>query len=985
MRLLSLATTCGCSVLLTTLLLPKLAAAHTITVDANAADWSDRTPSGADLGMIARSAAGAGELIWRDAVGDATQGISLAGVETFADMSGFQVTGDATNLYLLVRGLKYQAVSPPQVQIAIDLDQAPSVGNTAFIGSPETSTAAASAWEYLLQTRLRSGTAAPSQTAVLWNTALAQTGTVTVAFDAFGAGMELAVPWSSLGLNGPPTTPVRFTVAVFREDASHNPLEVAALPDALDVLSDYGDPYAVTSPGTASEFPAGNGVVDDYVDVFFDSGGDVRAPVLIDRVLRLSATSGSWVAIKNQLGFGVNLGQFKLGDAGIPDSSEAMYTLGGVALPSASRYVVAANATTFDSALGHLPDAELSEHVAAVPNLSMFTQWAPQALSLAINDEVLLLDGTNTIVDTASWGTSTHFGATAAFATSPGTDVVLVRKSGDTDDCNVDFEADVQCVSACVACTVCAGDACVPQASGTACGDGDACNGVETCDGKGVCANGKALDCDDGNPCTSDECGASTCKHVINVAATCDDNDKCTSQDSCNANGTCQGYAKTCTPPAPTCSDATHSTVSSGGTCQSGACSFVTTVTVCKFGCNAGKGLCEGDPCSGVTCKAPPSQCHQDTGVCSGGACEYSLKKQGAACDDADACTTGDACGLAGACAGVPLLCNKPPSPECHDENTSYSYAASGTCEAGVCDYRQTSQACQDGCADKTGLCAGDKCVGVVCDSPPDACHQDVGDCKAGVCSYELKPVGSSCDDGDGCTAPDSCARSGECLGTDVACNAPPAPHCVDGDTSLSFEANGSCSVAGCDYTPQTTPCASGCDAVTGLCVGDPCAGVACTSPPGSCYLALGSCSAGECSYGPAPVGVACDDGLECTNDDACDGNGECLGNESASCQPGEGGAAATGGAPTTGSGGASEAGAAPESGGAGDAPSVGSGGTKPGATTDGGEPATSDPHVADDAGCGCKLGAARGSSAGSVAGLLLLFGLTLRRRRARV
>ncbi len=58
---------------------------------------------------------------------------------------------------------------------------------------------------------------------------------------------------------------------------------------------------------------------------------------------------------------------------------------------------------------------------------------------------------------------------------------------------------------------------------------------------------------------------------------------------------------------------------------------------------------------------------------------------------------------------------------------------------------------------------------------------------------------------------------------------------------------------------------------------GDPCEGVTCTTPPGPCYVASGSCIAGTCSYAPHAFGVACDDGDACSGGDRCDGAGVCI------------------------------------------------------------------------------------------------------------
>jgi hypothetical protein len=48
----------------------------------------------------------------------------------------------------------------------------------------------------------------------------------------------------------------------------------------------------------------------------------------------------------------------------------------------------------------------------------------------------------------------------------------------------------------------------VPLPVGSACSDGNPCNGNEVCDGAGTCLPGTPPALDDANPCTSDSCDA---------------------------------------------------------------------------------------------------------------------------------------------------------------------------------------------------------------------------------------------------------------------------------------------------------------------------------------------------------------------------------------------------------------------------------------------------------------------------------------------
>ena len=165
-------------------------------------------------------------------------------------------------------------------------------------------------------------------------------------------------------------------------------------------------------------------------------------------------------------------------------------------------------------------------------------------------------------------------------------------------------------------------------------------------------------------------------------------------------------------------------------------------------------------------------------------------------------------------------------------------------------------------------------CEGVVCNQPPGPCHLDEGICSNGVCTYQRKPEGTACDDGDACTADDQCHR-GACLGTSVTCETPPPNECTDAYTMRSYAAEGICTAGSCSYGYQDVNCGDGC--ADGACVGDPCAGVVCDQPPGPCYESEGVCSKGSCSYPPLSDGTACNDGQSCTIDDACQ-SGVCSG-----------------------------------------------------------------------------------------------------------
>lgn len=227
------------------------------------------------------------------------------------------------------------------------------------------------------------------------------------------------------------------------------------------------------------------------------------------------------------------------------------------------------------------------------------------------------------------------------------------------------------------------------------------------------------------------------------------------------------------------------------------------------------------------------------------------------------------------ACAGD--RCVSGPAPSCQDSGTLWDYPVGICTDAGLCEYPLVLVPCEFGC--EQGACNPDPCEGVVCNDPPnDQCFESTGTCSQGVCSYEQFDAGTECDDANHCTVMDSCSSDGQCLGKTLQCEAK-GPECLDEKTSRSYSP-GKCvpSTGECVYEASDRTCDFGCDAVTGLCLGDPCAGVVCDDSPSQCHVAQGTCSGGVCSYALLPKGEPCDDGDPCTKNDACDGTGGCAG-----------------------------------------------------------------------------------------------------------
>ncbi|NPC70084.1 hypothetical protein HPP05_10045 [Corallococcus exiguus] len=276
------------------------------------------------------------------------------------------------------------------------------------------------------------------------------------------------------------------------------------------------------------------------------------------------------------------------------------------------------------------------------------------------------------------------------------------------------------------------------------------------------------------------------------VGASCDDGNACTGADACDGAGVCAGSATRCESPPGQCYE-------SSGTCSNGTCSY--TYKAAGESCDDGDACTLGETCNGtggcmgtpVSCNSPPGPCHETAGTCNAGACAYTPKAAGIACNDGNAGTVNDTCNGAGACTGVPA-CTTPPNA-CLDSPGTYSN--------GACTYptKAAGTLCDDGNActtsdvcDGTGTCGG---TVLSCNTPPGQCYQAAGTCSNGICSYAPKATSTSCDDSDACTTGDVCDSAGTCGGTAMSCSISGARYC-SGNTIRQSSGTGICSGGVC-------------------------------------------------------------------------------------------------------------------------------------------------------------------------------------------
>lgn len=250
-------------------------------------------------------------------------------------------------------------------------------------------------------------------------------------------------------------------------------------------------------------------------------------------------------------------------------------------------------------------------------------------------------------------------------------------------------------------------------------------------------------------------------------------------------------------------------------------------------------------------------------GLCAVGACDAAgscqVQVQDSACDDGVFCNGAELC--APEASGADTRGCLPGVPVAVDDGVA--------CTEDRCDEAQR-QVTHDNSACS---CEGDQdCVGVC----------QIGACLEGLCQFSPQPTGEPCDDGVACTLEDQCDGAGACRGVaqdsacgdDAFCNGaetcqPGAPEaaedgCVPGEAP-TVDDGIACTEDRCDeqldrVVHDDSSCACGQDS--------DCVGV----------CREGACVNGSCQFTLAAPGTACDDGVDCTEDDFCDAQGACGG-----------------------------------------------------------------------------------------------------------
>jgi hypothetical protein len=183
-----------------------------------------------------------------------------------------------------------------------------------------------------------------------------------------------------------------------------------------------------------------------------------------------------------------------------------------------------------------------------------------------------------------------------------------------------------------------------------------------------------------------------------------------------------------------------------------------------------------------------------------------------------------------------------------------------------ACMFQNNADACTDSDPCTTlEACSGGVCTGtqVDCSSFNDSCNSSGCNPATGQCETNPTNNGGACDDGNPCTAGETC-QSGDCQGgSTVDCSL------LDGACHV-----GVCNSGACESQPTNqggacddgNPCTTGETCNAGTCQAG--STLDCSSLNGACQV--GVCNSGQCESQAANQGGACDDGNACTTGPTC-------------------------------------------------------------------------------------------------------------------
>ncbi|MDI7269060.1 MAG: hypothetical protein QME96_13810, partial [Myxococcota bacterium] len=401
-----------------------------------------------------------------------------------------------------------------------------------------------------------------------------------------------------------------------------------------------------------------------------------------------------------------------------------------------------------------------------------------------------------------------------------------------TDDSDCDDDEPCNGAESCVECACIPGEplaAGAPCEDGDQCTEGETCGEGVCGGGSPSCPCESDDDClehDDGDLCNGRPvCLGGFCAFDEGTVVTCDTSDDtdCLVNRCLPATGECE---MTPQPDGTACEDGSRCT--EGERCSAGACAGGTPVCECsttadceahddddlcngRLRCGSG-GFCEIDPATVVHCNpSGDTACSVNRCVPVTGDCVMTPRPDGTSCDDGNACTLGDACS-SGAC--VPMAMR-----ECRDTNPCTDDSCA---PATGCVFANNTASCNDGNA----CTVEDRCSDGACAGTPRNCDDD-NVCTTDSCDPLTGCVRTNntlpCDDGLYCNGNDTCSGGScsvhlgnPCPGHNVGPNCNDSCN-EDGDNCTANDLNGTTCNDGDACTAAPDVCSAG------TCVGGPC------------------------------------------------------------------------------------------------------------------------------------------------------------------
>ncbi|MBZ0166674.1 MAG: hypothetical protein K8I00_07680, partial [Candidatus Omnitrophica bacterium] len=203
-------------------------------------------------------------------------------------------------------------------------------------------------------------------------------------------------------------------------------------------------------------------------------------------------------------------------------------------------------------------------------------------------------------------------------------------------------------------------------------------------------------------------------------------------------------------------------------------------------------------------------------------------------------------------------------------------------CVKGECAATNKSGSCDDSDAcTSADQCEEGECQGTAVSVPPDTvCMTYACDKTQGIQSTAKS--GAVCDDGDKCTAPDTCNAEGACVGT-------PIEGCGDPCYNVQCPADTDCVTYQCvDGDCPPTNKQGSCDDQDACTSADQCSGGECRGTqvevPSDELCATYRCDSSQGVVKEPKTGSSCDDGDVCTGQDTCKADGSCAGRPITGC-----------------------------------------------------------------------------------------------------